>query len=70
MRQGGRVGLVRSIRLPSNQPADRFYRGGLRISEFRGEPPAPAMTPEDWVASTTSVRGDAPDGLTRLPDDT
>jgi mannose-6-phosphate isomerase len=55
------------IPLPANQPADRFYRGGLRISDFRSEPPAAAFTPEDWVASTTSVRGHSPIGMTRLP---
>lgn len=54
------------ILLPSNQPAARFYRGGERISRFRGEPPAPPHTPEDWVGSTTSVRGSTPTGLTRL----
>ena len=58
---------VHAIALPSNQPADRFYAGGARISAFRGEAPSSAMTPEDWVASTTSVRDDAPAGLTRLP---
>lgn len=56
------------ILLPSNQPAARFYRGGQRISRFRGEPDSPPNTPEDWVGSTTSVRGDAPHGLTRLAD--
>jgi mannose-6-phosphate isomerase len=59
---------VEPIMLPSNQPAARFYRGGRRISEFRGEVPSPPNTPEDWIASTTSVRGQAPVGLTRLPD--
>lgn len=54
------------ILLPSNQPAARFYRGGERISRFRGEPDSPPNTPEDWVGSTTSVRGNAPNGLTRL----
>lgn len=56
------------IRLPANQPADRFYRGGRRISDFRSESAADPFTPEDWVGSTTSVRGHAPVGLTRLPD--
>lgn len=58
---------VHAIALPSNQPADRFYAGGGKISAFRRETPAPPMTPEDWVASTTSVRGHAPSGQTRLP---
>ncbi|WP_394769980.1 class I mannose-6-phosphate isomerase [Lacisediminihabitans sp.] len=56
------------IRLAANQPADRFYRGGTRISDFRSAPPAAPFTPEDWVGSTTSVRGHAPEGQTRLPD--
>jgi len=55
------------IRLPSNQPPARFYEGGRRISDFRSEPPAGPRTPEDWVASTTSVRGHSPVGMTRLP---
>jgi mannose-6-phosphate isomerase len=55
------------IALPSNQPADRFYLGGHRISEFRGEVDSGPRTPEDWVASTTTVRG-TDVGLTRLPD--
>ena len=56
------------ILLPSNQPPARFYRGGQRISEFRGEVASPPNTPEDWVGSTTSVRGKAPVGMTRLAD--
>ncbi|NJC24476.1 mannose-6-phosphate isomerase [Arthrobacter pigmenti] len=56
------------ILLPSNQPPSRFYQGGTRISEFRAETPSPPNTPEDWVASTTSVRGDSPVGMTRLAD--
>ena len=55
------------ITLPANQPADRFYAGGQRIADFRGDPVAAPNTPEDWVASTTSVRGHAPVGLTVLP---
>ncbi|MGV8896874.1 MAG: carbohydrate kinase [Rhodoglobus sp.] len=55
------------ILLPSNQPPGRFYQGGQRISTFRDEQPSPPNTPEDWVGSTTSVRGQAPIGMTRLP---
>lgn len=58
------------IVLPTNQPRDRFYRGGQRIAAFRGGPPAPPNTPEDWVASTTCVRGQDPTGRTVLPDGT
>jgi mannose-6-phosphate isomerase len=56
------------IVLPTNRPPRRFYAGGQRIADFRGLPEAETHTPEDWVASTTSVRGQAPDGLTTLPD--
>lgn len=56
------------IRLPSNRPAERFYRGGARITSFRGEAPAAEREPEDWIASATTVAGEAEVGLTRLPD--
>ena len=59
---------IEPIQLPANQPADRFYGGGRGISDFRSGPPADPFTPEDWVASTTSVRDHSPVGLTRLPD--
>jgi len=58
---------VQPIPLPSNQPPDRFYLGGPRISAFRHEPSGGTRSPEDWVASTTMVRGQEPAGLTRLP---
>lgn len=54
--------------LDSNRPPARFYRGGRRITEFRGEPPAASHEPEDWIASVTSVAGAAPIGMTILPD--
>ena len=54
--------------LSANQPAARFYAGGSRISAFRGVAPSAPNTPEDWVGSTTSVRGNAPVGMTVLPD--
>lgn len=57
------------IRLPSNRPAERFYRGGARITALRGGPSAAEREPEDWVASTTTVAGEAEVGLTRLPGD-
>ncbi len=56
--------------LAANQPEGRFYRGGSRISAFRGVEPSAPHTPEDWVGSTTSVRGHKPVGMTRLPDGT
>lgn len=56
------------IRLPSNRPADRFYRGGARICAFRAEPPPAGREPEDWIGSTTTVAGEARTGLTVLPD--
>jgi mannose-6-phosphate isomerase len=55
------------IVLPSNRPANRFYRGGRQITEFRGEPPAASHEPEDWIASTTSVFGEPGVGITTLP---
>ena len=54
--------------LPSNRPAARFYRGGRRITELRGEPPAAEYEPEDWVGSVTPVNGEAPAGQTVLAD--
>ncbi|HEV7710495.1 MAG TPA: class I mannose-6-phosphate isomerase [Asanoa sp.] len=54
--------------LPANQPADRFYLGGDRISAFRGSAPAGDHTPEDWVGSTTTVAGFDSLGLTVLDD--
>ena len=63
---------VEPIVLSANQPPARFYAGGPRIREFRGEDPVPAgevlHTPEDWVGSTTTVFGSPTVGLTTLPD--
>lgn len=56
------------IILPSNRPPERFYRGGRRISDFRGEPPAGDHEPEDWVASVTTLAGESRLGLSTLPD--
>jgi len=55
--------------LRSNQPADRFYRGGSKIRRFRSSDAAPAAgdhVPEDWLASTTTLFGDAQVGLSHL----
>jgi mannose-6-phosphate isomerase len=59
---------VKPVRFASNRPAERFYRGGARISGFRGEGAAALREPEDWVASTTTVRGESLLGLSCLPD--
>jgi mannose-6-phosphate isomerase len=56
------------ILLPSNRPPERFYRGGRKITDFRGEPPAGDREPEDWVASTTALAGEDFLGVTVLPD--
>ncbi|MCI1017480.1 carbohydrate kinase [Microbacterium sp. C5A9] len=56
------------VLLPSNRPAERFYRGGARISAFRGEEGAAPREPEDWIGSTTTVNGEPELGLTTLPD--
>ncbi|MEJ2855542.1 MULTISPECIES: class I mannose-6-phosphate isomerase [unclassified Saccharothrix] len=58
--------MTRPVDLPVNQPR-QFYRGGAAIAALRGEPEAD-YGPEDWVASTTTLFGRDPDGLTRLPD--
>lgn len=57
-----------TVRLPANRPAARFYRGGARIAELRGESSTATHEPEDWIASVTTVFGEAETGLTRLPD--
>lgn len=59
---------MRVVMLPSNRPADRFYRGGRRIDDFRCEAPGSERTPEDWLASATPLFGEAELGMTRLPD--
>ena len=59
---------MRPLVLPANQPRQRFYRGGRRIAEFRGLTAHEEYTPEDWVASVTSVFGQSPLGLTTLED--
>ena len=58
---------MKPIRLPANQPR-RFYRGGAAIGRFRGAAAAGDDVPEDWIGSTTSIHGEAPHGLTSLPD--
>lgn len=56
------------VRVPSNRPPERFYRGGARITAFRGETPAAQREPEDWIGSTTTIFGEPSLGLSRLPD--
>jgi mannose-6-phosphate isomerase len=59
---------VRPLALAANQPRS-FYRGAGRIAAFRGVPqPTDPYHPEDWVGSTTARFGQAPAGLTVLPD--
>lgn len=55
------------IILPSNQPPNRFYRGGPQISSFRAKPSQGPRPPEDWIASTTCCHGHSTLGQTRLP---
>lgn len=57
-----------TIVLPANRPADRFYRGGAKLSALRHETSIPTHEPEDWIASTTLVAGESAVGLTVLPD--
>lgn len=58
------------IVLPSNQPPERFYVGGPKISALRGEPTSGPRQPEDWVASTTCCNGceSSKLGMSTLPD--
>ena len=60
--------MLDPVVLTSNRPAPRFYRGGRRITDFRGDPAAGDFEPEDWVGSTTTVAGHDSLGLTVLPD--
>lgn len=55
------------VSLPANCPPDRFYRGGRRITGFRGVAPGGDHEPEDWVASTTTLFGEPELGRTTLP---
>jgi len=48
---------------------DHFYAGGARIAALRGAEVHPRR-PEEWLASATTRAGQAPHGLTRLPDGT
>lgn len=59
---------MKPIILPANQPRDRFYAGGAKIAAFRGDTAVFPNTPEDWVASVTTVRGETATGLSVLPD--
>lgn len=59
---------MQPITLAANQPRPRFYKGGRQIARFRGLTAFEEFTPEDWVGSTTAVSGQAPAGLTVLPD--
>jgi mannose-6-phosphate isomerase len=53
--------------LAAKPPPAPFYRGGTQIAAFRGTGQAAPNTPEDWVASTTSLFGADSLGLSRLP---
>lgn len=55
--------------MPAN-PVERFYRGGARIAELRGERVRGERVPEDWVGSTTTVHGSEELGLSRVEDGT
>jgi len=60
--------MAAPVYLGSNQPPDRFYRGGAKIRALRGTAAPGDRVPEDWVASTTTLFGEAETGLSRLPD--
>ena len=55
------------IELPPNG-IPRFYRGGPAIEELRGVELGGERVPEEWIASTTTVFGEAELGLSRLAD--
>jgi mannose-6-phosphate isomerase len=59
--------VIAPVYLTSNQPAERFYRGGNKIHAFRAAAAEGDRVPEDWVASTTTVFGEALTGLSELP---
>ncbi|WP_233159314.1 class I mannose-6-phosphate isomerase [Actinophytocola xanthii] len=59
----------RPVRLPANQP-ERFYRGGAAIAALRRDPSPREFGPEDWVASCTTLHGQASVGLSALPSGT
>lgn len=61
---------LRPLVLGTNRPPARFYAGGAQIDALRSIPPGQDHTPEDWVASTTAVRGQSPAGLSTLADGT
>lgn len=56
------------VHMGSNQPADRFYKGGAKIRALRSDGAPGDRVPEDWVASTTTLFGEEETGLSRLPD--
>jgi mannose-6-phosphate isomerase len=58
---------IAPVRLPPNA-IPRFYRGGPQIERLRGISLDGDRVPEEWIGSTTSAFGEAPLGLSRLPD--
>ena len=58
--------MTAPVFVPSNQPADRFYRGGEKIRTFRGTGAGGDRVPEDWVGSTTTLFGEPGLGLSEL----
>jgi mannose-6-phosphate isomerase len=60
--------MTAPVYLSSNQPPDRFYEGGAKIRALRGAAAPGGRVPEDWIASTTTLFGEAETGLSRLPD--
>src|SRR5215470_16333567 len=54
--------------LPLNQ-LEHFYRGGQRIAVLRGGSASPGMSsPEEWLASMTTMSSEDSKGLSRLGD--
>ncbi len=57
------------VLLGPNQPP-QFYAGGAAVAAFRGAGAEDPRSPEDWVASTTTLFGQDAAGLSELPDGT
>lgn len=60
--------MTTPIHLASNQPTERFYRGGAKIRAFRSSAAVGERVPEDWVGSTTTLFGESELGLSHLTD--
>jgi len=58
------------LTISSNQPPERFYKGGSQIRSFRRIAGTATHEPEDWLASTATIFGEDTLGLSKLEDGT